>query len=205
MRHDTELQDAVIREVISDNSVEVFFRRRFREAARTAIREAKAVGAQPPLAFEQGVIYAASDHERKTDLTAAAWEEYLRRLGDPQPKVEPKPQPKVEPKKRAPGRPRKAPAKETASKPKRGPGRPRKHPVKETARERQDRIDAEARARVAAEDERQHPLAEKLACGEKPGTTAGYHRHQRARQPACDACRTAMTKYKTERMKKNGG
>lgn len=34
-----------------------------------------------------------------------------------------------------------------------------------------------------------------VGCGEATGTTAGYKRHQNAREEACDACKAAVAKY----------
>ena len=40
----------------------------------------------------------------------------------------------------------------------------------------------------------------------KCGTTAGYHRHTRKlKEPACDACKAAIAKYRRERRWANGG
>ena len=69
--------------------------------------------------------------------------------------------------------------------------------MKETALERQDRLDREARARVAAEDEAMEAAGRALieACKERKGTLGGYSRHRRAKQALCGKCRLAKQEY----------
>ena len=72
--------------------------------------------------------------------------------------------------------------------------------MKETMLERQTRIDREARARIAAENEAIGTAGAALieACRERVGTLSGYSRHRRANQTLCGKCRTAKRKYDRE-------
>ena len=82
--------------------------------------------------------------------------------------------------------------------------------MKETMLERQTRLDLEARARVAADDEADWEEAREvmrkvLACGDRQGTEAGYNRHIRAKQPGCRPCKSAHNFYRQKRLKKRKG
>lgn len=42
------------------------------------------------------------------------------------------------------------------------------------------------------------PKPASTGCGDAYGTTAGYKRHQKANEPACGGCKTAVAKYAQE-------
>ena len=82
MKHDRQLQDQVIREVLEEEAAEVMFRRRFREEAKKIM--GSSVDGDPPFTLRSGIVtHRLAGSDQDMNLADKAWGRYLSRLNPP--------------------------------------------------------------------------------------------------------------------------